>query len=282
MQEAKDLKQRLMSNILWLLLENTMQEVFDSIVVVKVFLERVGLFVIDKVRGVMVLHRSVEEDELEAGADIGRPSLESKPTKKKITAIGKDERHIEVPLAGIAGHIARSGSLINLADAHKSELFDRTMDDMTNFRTRQMLCVPCFESNVSNNVVGVMQIINCKEVSRPDLVDTEPVLAILREGEEEEEEENLYNENEYGVEFKQKQQQEEEGEGEEGDVVSDSDQQSPKREEEFSVDQVAFSKEDEILASIIRASSVASFKTSIRDRPLPSALPLAAQASLYV
>lgn len=246
LEEAKDLKHRLMKNVMSCTTpENTTKEVFDAMLsLIKDFfdVERVGLFIIDKVRGVMVLHRSVEEDELASKGD--RSGTSGRPDKKedkKGSVIGKDERYIEVPLVGVAGHIARSGSLINLADAHNSALFDRTMDDMTNFRTRQMLCVPCFDSSVSNNVVGVLQIINCKAQARPDLVDTGGVLAALREAVEED------------------------GEAELGDGVTEAPSQTDSND--TGVEQVAFSKEDEILASII-AGQLGSAIKKIQSRPV--------------
>ena len=59
---------------------------------------------------------------------------------------------------GIAGHVATTGEVVNLADAYDDPRFDRTVDKDTGYRTQSMLCVPV--TNHRAEVVGVIQVIN--------------------------------------------------------------------------------------------------------------------------
>lgn len=66
---------------------------------------------------------------------------------------------IRLPVGkGIAGTVAKTGRSINLRDAYESELFDRSWDHKTGFRTRSVLCVPML--NVGNKITGVIQVLN--------------------------------------------------------------------------------------------------------------------------
>ena len=96
--------------------------------------DRVGLFIIDKLKNTMVL---------------------------KMSQAVEGAAGIEVPLKGIAGYIARKGTILNMPDSYSSDLFDSSMDIKTGYRTKQMLCIPCFDKQGSSgNVVGVLQCIN--------------------------------------------------------------------------------------------------------------------------
>ena len=69
------------------------------------------------------------------------------------------EKLLSFPInRGIAGHVATTGDMINLADAYSDARFDRTVDKDTGFRTKSMLCVPV--KNHRTEVVGVIQVIN--------------------------------------------------------------------------------------------------------------------------
>ena len=43
---------------------------------------------------------------------------------------------------GIAGHVATSGKLLNIRNAYSHPLFYRGIDDVTGFKTRNILCFP--------------------------------------------------------------------------------------------------------------------------------------------
>src|SRR6266568_2854847 len=81
---------------------------------------------------------------------------------------GNEVQQISVPISptSIAGFCAHSGALFSIRDAYDDhELaminsglrFDRSWDQKTGFRTRQVLCVPMKSNNV---LIGVIQLIN--------------------------------------------------------------------------------------------------------------------------
>lgn len=50
---------------------------------------------------------------------------------------------MRIPIGqGIAGHVATSGKLLNIRDAYNHSLFYRGIDELTGFRTRNILCFP--------------------------------------------------------------------------------------------------------------------------------------------
>ncbi len=59
---------------------------------------------------------------------------------------------------GIAGAVAQTGSVLNLADAYEDERFNRSFDDASGFRTRSLLCVPMRDA--AGEVTGVLQALN--------------------------------------------------------------------------------------------------------------------------
>jgi GAF domain-containing protein len=197
LKEAKEHKKRLMQNVLCCTTpENSLQEMLDALLqLIKEFfdVERVGIFVIDKVHGVMSLYRSMDEESIEEAGDTTTSidndldSDDSDEEDAKDIEIGRKARQVEVPLKGLAGHIAKTGKMLNLSDAHEHPLFDKTMDLKTGYRTRQMLCVPCFDSQLSSNVTGVLQIINCRsnaDVGDDGVTEQQQGLAAVPEGNE--------------------------------------------------------------------------------------------------
>ncbi|BFZ15143.1 hypothetical protein BsWGS_18182 [Bradybaena similaris] len=61
---------------------------------------------------------------------------------------------------GIAGHVATTGTLLNIRDAYSHPLFYRGIDDSTGFRTRNILCFPIKDEE--GVVFGVAQLCNKK------------------------------------------------------------------------------------------------------------------------
>ncbi|XP_025087728.1 cGMP-dependent 3',5'-cyclic phosphodiesterase-like isoform X6 [Pomacea canaliculata] len=61
---------------------------------------------------------------------------------------------------GIAGHVATTGTLLNIKDAYSHPLFYRGIDDSTGFRTRNILCFPIKDEE--GVVLGVAQLCNKK------------------------------------------------------------------------------------------------------------------------
>lgn len=107
--------------------------------------DRIGIFIVDKVRGTMMLHMSQVDRQSNPGAGI-----------------------IEVPLKGIGGHVARTGTLVNLADVYEDARFDPAMDARTGYRTRAMIAVPAMDRSANSNVLGVLQLINPSKQFDPE------------------------------------------------------------------------------------------------------------------
>jgi adenylate cyclase len=59
---------------------------------------------------------------------------------------------------GIVGYVASTGEALNIADAYKDPRFDPTTDRRTGYVTRNILCLPVFNS--ANELIGVTQLIN--------------------------------------------------------------------------------------------------------------------------
>ncbi|KAG8041835.1 hypothetical protein G9C98_007139 [Cotesia typhae] len=58
---------------------------------------------------------------------------------------------------GIAGHVATSGELINIRNAYEHPLFYSGIDEVTGFKTRNILCFPIRDEN---QIIGVAQLCN--------------------------------------------------------------------------------------------------------------------------
>ena len=62
------------------------------------------------------------------------------------------EIHIPVNL-GVAGYVAATGKIVNLADAYRDSRFHQEIDERPGYHTKTLLCMPIFSS--SNQVVAV-------------------------------------------------------------------------------------------------------------------------------
>lgn len=66
---------------------------------------------------------------------------------------------IRVPLnEGVAGHVARTGQYLNIPDAYNHSLFNHKVDQQTGYATRNILCMPIFDTK--RQVVAVVQMLN--------------------------------------------------------------------------------------------------------------------------
>jgi K+-sensing histidine kinase KdpD len=67
---------------------------------------------------------------------------------------------------GIAGHVAKTGNVINIKDAYNDKRFDPTTDKKTGYKTRSILCMPIREpvkkKGQDGQIIGVLQILNKK------------------------------------------------------------------------------------------------------------------------
>ncbi len=65
---------------------------------------------------------------------------------------------VRLPLdRGIAGHVARTGRILNIRDAQSHALFYRNIDQATGFTTRNILCFPIKDEK---KVIGVAELCN--------------------------------------------------------------------------------------------------------------------------
>jgi HD-GYP domain-containing protein (c-di-GMP phosphodiesterase class II) len=79
-------------------------------------------------------------------------------------AQGLESREIRIPLdKGIAGHVATTGEVVNIADAYQDPRFNPEVDRKTGYRTRSILCLPVY--NHSREIMGVIQVLNKKDGS---------------------------------------------------------------------------------------------------------------------
>jgi adenylate cyclase len=68
-------------------------------------------------------------------------------------------REIRIPVTrGIAGYVASTGQALNIPNAYEDPRFDPTVDRDTGYRTRNILCMPVFNSGGA--LIGVTQLIN--------------------------------------------------------------------------------------------------------------------------
>ncbi|MCM0594107.1 MAG: GAF domain-containing protein [Gloeotrichia echinulata DVL01] len=80
-------------------------------------------------------------------------------TKVAAAADGTNLREIRIPCnRGIAGYVASTGEAVNISDAYKDPRFDPSTDRKTGYITRNILCLPVFNS--ANELIGVTQLIN--------------------------------------------------------------------------------------------------------------------------
>jgi adenylate cyclase len=77
-------------------------------------------------------------------------------------AQGESVKEIRVPLGlGIAGHVARTGEVVNIADAYQDPRFNPEVDRRTGYKTRTILCMPMRRR--SGRIAGVIQVLNKRE-----------------------------------------------------------------------------------------------------------------------
>ena len=84
---------------------------------------------------------------------------------------------IEIPLgSGVAGVVAQTRSLANIADAYSDPRFNSDYDQRTGFRTRSILAAPIIDS--AGKLLGILESINKASADRFDKTDEEMMLAI--------------------------------------------------------------------------------------------------------
>ncbi|GAB1599790.1 dual 3',5'-cyclic-AMP and -GMP phosphodiesterase 11-like isoform X2 [Argonauta hians] len=59
---------------------------------------------------------------------------------------------------GITGHVATTGDILNIPNAYADCRFDPSSDEIADFKTRSILCIPI--KNATGQIIGVSQLIN--------------------------------------------------------------------------------------------------------------------------
>jgi phosphoserine phosphatase RsbU/P len=97
----------------------------------------------------------------QTGADRGTLFLvdREKAEAWSLIAHGLNHREIRVPLGcGIAGWVAQTGAIANLADAHTDPRFDAEFDTLFGYHTGNLLALPIQDR--SGRTVGVLELLN--------------------------------------------------------------------------------------------------------------------------
>jgi len=58
---------------------------------------------------------------------------------------------------GIAGWVAKEGRALLIADAYKDHRFDKSWDEMSNFQTKSIICIPIY---LKDELIGTLEVIN--------------------------------------------------------------------------------------------------------------------------
>ncbi|XP_021345248.1 probable 3',5'-cyclic phosphodiesterase pde-5 isoform X2 [Mizuhopecten yessoensis] len=68
------------------------------------------------------------------------------------------QKEIRFPMdKGVAGFVATTGSILNIADAYNDSRFNRDVDQQTGYRTSSILCMPIY---IRGSIIGVVQMVN--------------------------------------------------------------------------------------------------------------------------
>lgn len=78
-----------------------------------------------------------------------------------LIAHGLEKQEIRLPLGkGIAGHVAKTGDIVNIPDAYADPRFNPDVDKRTGYHTRNILCLPI--RNKAGKIIASLQLLNKK------------------------------------------------------------------------------------------------------------------------
>eukprot|EP00455_Lapot_gusevi_P034934 TRINITY_DN38659_c0_g1_i1.p1 TRINITY_DN38659_c0_g1~~TRINITY_DN38659_c0_g1_i1.p1 ORF type:complete len:293 (+),score=41.29 TRINITY_DN38659_c0_g1_i1:34-879(+) len=106
----------------------------------------------DLIRSVMAISRDL------VGAD--RCSVYFLDVDRLVSVLSDQvQGEVSLPIqAGLAGYSARTGEVVVVEDVYQDPRFDSSVDSLTGYRTRNVLCLPV--KNAEGLVVGVVQMLN--------------------------------------------------------------------------------------------------------------------------
>merc|ERR1719277_771098 len=106
-----------------------------------------------------VLGRIMEEARVLVGAEVGSAFLVDWERQELYSTVNSTGSEIRIPVTGgIAGHVATTARPLVINDAYADSRFDKSVDEKTGFRTRNILCVPL--KLKKGDVIGVCQLLN--------------------------------------------------------------------------------------------------------------------------
>ena len=77
-------------------------------------------------------------------------------------AEGAEVSEIRFPSStGLAGYVASTGEVLNIEDAYKDPRFNPSIDQITGYRTKSVICAPVI--NRKGKIIGITQAVNKKE-----------------------------------------------------------------------------------------------------------------------
>lgn len=115
--------------------------------------DRASLFLVDsksKELYATIFDVGVDDEDGEHNADSGGEDNGARPPS----------REIRFPIGtGIAGQVALTGEILNIQDAYSDPRFNRTVDAITGYKTKTILCMPIY---IRGSLIGVVQMVNKK------------------------------------------------------------------------------------------------------------------------
>jgi sigma-B regulation protein RsbU (phosphoserine phosphatase) len=108
-----------------------------------------------------LLGRILDLAKTQADAERGSIFLVDDKTQEiwSLIAQGLEKQEIRLPLGkGIAGHVAKTGEVVNIPDCYADPRFDPETDKRTGYRTRSMLCLPI--RNKAGKIIAALQLLN--------------------------------------------------------------------------------------------------------------------------
>ncbi|XP_034233442.1 probable 3',5'-cyclic phosphodiesterase pde-5 isoform X2 [Thrips palmi] len=116
--------------------------------------DRASLFLLDARSGELYARIfDVGGEQQQQGFEAGAGSEDSLASAYKLHT-----EEIRFPMGtGIAGQVARTGEVLNIPDAYSDPRFNRSVDQLTGYRTRSILCMPIF---IRGALIGVVQMVN--------------------------------------------------------------------------------------------------------------------------
>lgn len=90
--------------------------------------------------------------------DIGSEASAKEKSKTDSEGGNSPTKEIRFPLGtGIAGEVALTGEILNIKNAYADHRFNRTIDQITGYKTESILCMPIF---IRGSIIGVVQMVN--------------------------------------------------------------------------------------------------------------------------